>query len=323
MARVLVGSRIIFIALFTVLLTPTTVIGNPLNSHSIDFERDYNQYLSISDGDQTGLDLDGNYTFELWVKLESQGKRLPVRQLFSHTLIAKRQPPTERGYSLAIIAETGPGLDAVRFTNSTNGVDLGYADVAWSPSLDTWYHVAVVVNNSANQIELFVDGVSQGTGTGILSSTFNNNAEFRIGHDDDVSYFDGLVDDVRVWNDARTATEIQDNRFNELIGNEPNLVGYWRLNNDLLDETTSANHLTNNNGATFSIDVPFPVYPNRTTWHVSTTGSDETGDGSPGAPFATFQHAINQTTPVDSVIAASGTYTGPGNRDIDFLGKAI
>ena len=41
------------------------------------------------------------------------------------------------------------------------------------------------------------------------------------------------------------------------------------------------------------------------------------------ADFNSIQAAINDSNDGDTVIVADGTYTGPGNRDIDFLGKAI
>jgi len=44
-------------------------------------------------------------------------------------------------------------------------------------------------------------------------------------------------------------------------------------------------------------------------------------DGS--GDYTTIQAAINDANDFDTVIVADGTYTGPGNRDIDFLGKNI
>ena len=44
-------------------------------------------------------------------------------------------------------------------------------------------------------------------------------------------------------------------------------------------------------------------------------------DGS--GDYTTIQAAINDANEFDTVIVADGTYTGAGNRDLDFLGKAI
>lgn len=51
--------------------------------------------------------------------------------------------------------------------------------------------------------------------------------------------------------------------------------------------------------------------------------SDPNEDGSSEYPFDAIQEAINVATDRDTIIVLPGTYTGTGNRDIDFLGKAI
>ena len=51
--------------------------------------------------------------------------------------------------------------------------------------------------------------------------------------------------------------------------------------------------------------------------------SDPNEDGSAAHPFDAIQEGINTAVNGDEVVVADGTYTGVGNRDIDFNGKAI
>jgi len=49
--------------------------------------------------------------------------------------------------------------------------------------------------------------------------------------------------------------------------------------------------------------------------------SDPLADGSSDHPFDSIQKAIGVAFPGETVLVLGGTYTGPGNRDIDFAGK--
>ena len=52
----------------------------------------------------------------------------------------------------------------------------------------------------------------------------------------------GEVDEIRFWDDKRTATEIKDNMFKELSGNESNLIAYYKMT-DESGNTVSDNSL--------------------------------------------------------------------------------
>lgn len=45
--------------------------------------------------------------------------------------------------------------------------------------------------------------------------------------------------------------------------------------------------------------------------HVATTGSDASGDGTAGAPYASIQHALDNAGPGSNVLVHAGTYPGP------------
>ncbi len=59
--------------------------------------------------------------------------------------------------------------------------------------------------------------------------------------------------------------------------------------------------------------------------HVSPTGSDVTGDGSPGNPYRTISFAASAASPGDALILAAGTYGDDdqivlGNKDLSIIG---
>ena len=54
---------------------------------------------------------------------------------------------------------------------SSNGSSAGWAAVNWTPSLNTWYHVAVTFN--AGSVTFYVNGVQQGTTQTAAVSSLN------------------------------------------------------------------------------------------------------------------------------------------------------
>ena len=227
------------------------------NSHSIDFELSSSQYLSVADS--ASLSITGDITVEAWVKLES----IPANNGEAFTIVAK-WAATGSQRQFHHIYEQVSGVTRFRLGICGSGTQPGSCEnLTVNADLGTgsWKHVAMAWKAASSTVEYFINGVSIGTATGSETDMGDKTSPFEIGALESSNFFDGLIDDVRVWDDVRTTQEIVDNYKIELAGTEGNLQGYWKLNNGLLDETSNNNDLTNNNSASFSTDIPEVTAP--------------------------------------------------------------
>ncbi|MCB0733682.1 MAG: T9SS type A sorting domain-containing protein [Bacteroidetes bacterium] len=94
-----------------------------------------------------------------------------------------------------------------------------------------WHHVAVVYDpNASNPISLYVDGTLDTAGTIPTSINTGTSVDMRIGlRVDNANSFEGDIDEVRVFNYARTDSAIKADMFQQLCNAPSGLVAYYRL----------------------------------------------------------------------------------------------
>ena len=101
--------------------------------------------------------------------------------------------------------------------------------------LGKWYHIAGIIDAKRNVMRLFINGVEVGTRDfNGKESFYQSRKPLRIGwtHEEErptQSPFVGLIDEVRIWNVARTEVEIRADMNTQLTGDEPGLVAYWKF----------------------------------------------------------------------------------------------
>lgn len=239
---------IAFIALIGIILPITTLAGD--NTHSLDLELDSSQYTYA--GDSADLSITGDLTIEFWIKPESNTY---------YTIIDKSS------YIVQIFNSAGDGYKIYLYIrdNTTSAHRHCYWD--YEVGLDTWKHITITYDLSENKAELYINSVSQTqkSMSGSVSAIKNEATVLNLGaYQGPTQFFDGLLDEVRIWNDIRTLTEISDNDQLQLQGDEVNLIAYWTLNNTQEDkgETTDpagsdSDDLTLVNSPIYSEDVPF------------------------------------------------------------------
>src|SRR6185295_19776538 len=97
--------------------------------------------------------------------------------------------------------------------------------------LNKWTHLAAVYNESTGNILAYIDG-------NLIDSVFRqfdiNNTDYStfIGRNQAAlwQFFSGKIDEVRIWNVARTQSEIQTDLLGPVCGNITGLVAYYPFN---------------------------------------------------------------------------------------------
>lgn len=179
-------------------------------------------------------------------------------------------------YSSAYTGTTSPTLDvsldtqlgsadgyALRLQVSDDGTNHETLQKEFVPTVGKWDRAQVTWDASLSTATFYLNGTSLGTSIGSMTAIHDNASKFAICANFDgagtvENLYDGLSDDIRVWNDVRTATELVNYNDRKLLGTEPNLIAYYEVESDLTDSQTSGlNDLTQSGTPTYSDDVPF------------------------------------------------------------------
>lgn len=143
------------------------------------------------------------------------------------------------------------------YKNGTDTITFGYDDGSWSNviSSDTslsasqWYHL--VLTREGNNWKIYINGENDGSETD--SHTIPNpNAPLRIGVDSNgPSFAEVTMAKIAIFNKELSSSEVSDlyaadgHADNESLGLSNHLVGYWKLEDDYSDSSSSGNDGTN------------------------------------------------------------------------------
>ncbi|MDD5149001.1 MAG: T9SS type A sorting domain-containing protein [Flavobacterium sp.] len=189
-------------------------VNAPIPATHLNFSGDV-EYVSLP---PTAINNLSSGTIETWVY---------VNGLDNQTICAK-QSDFENSYAIFSIGG-GSAANGKVYYQSKNG-----SSIISSATLVTgqWYHLAVTFTST--QANLYIDGV--------LDNTVN--ADFSIPNDITVTatsigawlgsgggqYFNGNIDEFRVWNKVLSISDIQSTKDCELQSSEVGIVAYYKFN---------------------------------------------------------------------------------------------
>lgn len=172
--------------------------------------------------------------------------------------------------------------------------------------LNAWTHVAAVYDGA--NMYVYANGnliASQAAPASIPSGSQQTNIGSRVGSN--TENFTGNIDDLRVWNIARTAEQISASMNCELQGTESGLLAYYQFNQGV-DQANNAGITTLNDATANSFNgtlTNFTLNGTSSNWLAGSPVT--TGSIVPGNPSVTTPVTYNQGDAASPLTATTGT----------------
>lgn len=132
-----------------------------------------------------------------------------------------------------------------------------------------WHHIAVTYDQSAStKAIIYIDGALDNSHNFTVSmNTSNVNGVILGRRNDGVNYYEGLMDDVRIWDYARTAQEINREKDQEFCSANTGLLYYYNMNQGVAGSNNSSisfvyDRVSANDGAL----IGFSLMGNNSNW---------------------------------------------------------
>jgi hypothetical protein len=104
----------------------------------------------------------------------------------------------------------------------------GWPTMSTMLSTNKWQHIAVVYDGPGGAVKFYLNGILDNTVSKTLPATKISAAE--IGAWTSERYFNGKLDEFRVWNTARSESEIKADMDNSISASTSGLIGYYNFN---------------------------------------------------------------------------------------------
>ncbi|AKD02127.1 LamG-like jellyroll fold domain-containing protein [Pontibacter korlensis] len=211
-----------------------------------------NDYLLV--GDKAPLKMTESVTVEAWIYPTGNGSNATSGGIIASKegeYWVARYPDGSVGWALA---NTSPGWKAIKST-------------AKAP-LYTWSHVAVAYGGG--YVRTYLNGRLAHTysASGAIGDANTTQNDFRIGGRQSGSqYFNGAIDELRVWSTVKTEAEIAGGMRKVAASSAVGLAGYWRMSEGT--GTTAADASVNGNTATLANGAAWAtkgLYPRSATY---------------------------------------------------------
>ena len=204
-------------------------VGKVIESNALSLDGD-GSFVEIADSEIIN-NISEQVTISAWIK-PTDFPNTCTTVLFKGD---KRTPNlSHRQFALWLFDE-----GCVYFDASPDGLFIRWtASASETITKNEWYHVAGTIDARNNTMKLYLNGSEVRRHNFKLQNNLSKTTlPLRIGcsHEEEIAEhasFAGLIDEVRIWNIARTENEIRSDMNKQLNGDEVGLVGYWQFDEE-------------------------------------------------------------------------------------------
>lgn len=213
--------------------------SNIFAQNALDFDG-VNDFVNTS---YSGISGSSPRTVEAWIKTTANAD--PNAGGSQKTILDWGTFATGRRFTFNILWN-----NAIRLEAQGNGLSGSI-----SVNDGNWHHVAAVYDpNATNKVSLYVDGVLDVAGNLTVSVNTGSTLPVRIGRRiDENNSFVGSIDEVRIWNVAKTQTQIEASMDQEFCGPQTNLMAYYKCNEGIANSSnTSISTIADSSGNNYT-----------------------------------------------------------------------
>ena len=204
-------------------------------NNALNFQSSESNLVSIPDN--AAFDFSSGFTMEAWIRPNT---------FAGNPTIFSQYSATQRAFS-PIIKSNG----AVEVSISSTGNSEVYYITENKLTLNTWQHIALTYDGTS--VQFYINGTeaeinSDGV-TGTLSGAMHNSTEpILLGSRSNALFYEGDMDEVRIWTKALTVTEINNQKNKNISPTITGLVAYYKMNQGIAGGDNTAITLLTDNG---------------------------------------------------------------------------
>ena len=196
-----------------------------------------------------GLSFNGNQSFTVNRNI---GDDFTIEFWIKSTQMTMDHPSWIYGGSLVNAFTNSSNIFGISILAGRIAFDVGHTTLKSATSVNTgqWIHVAVTRVRTTGVLSIYINGNLNASATVSNRNTLNSSSTLSVGtlNESNSYYFNGAMDDIRIWNKVRTQADIKSTMTATMISGTPNLVDYFKL--DEPTGTIASNTVNPSNDAT-------------------------------------------------------------------------